>query len=183
MTKQTQESLRELSTEVVNIQETTRKAEKRIGELTASSLQGISTAMETGMKQFQSSTKEIKEVLSAEISARRNAGEKTSARMSEMELREEARINDLGEQVGARLNAMQEQVDAIPAKLEAVTKDCKDFATYAAPSLYPPPVTSPNLTRRLLQVRVRQGAHGAHPGDGGADHPHGGAHEARGGRP
>ena len=130
MTTQTQESLRELSTEVVNIQETTRKAEKRIGELTASSLQGISTAMESGMKQFQSSTKEIREVLSAEISARRNNITAVHTRIDEVKLEEDGRINDLGEQVGEKLNAMRQQVEKLPEMIADCTNVCKDFTSY-----------------------------------------------------
>ena len=150
MSSKTMESLRELSSEVVSIQETTRKAEKRIGELTASSLRGISGAMEAGVRQFQASTKELREVLSAEISARRSSTEKMGGRINEMEMREEARVNDLAEQTGEQLNGMQKQVDALPGMLAACEKGCKDFASSSCEKLG----TDLNTSMGSLQVRT-----------------------------
>ncbi|GMI08444.1 hypothetical protein TrVE_jg9224 [Triparma verrucosa] len=129
MTAQTVEQLRELSHEVVQIQETTRKAEKRIGELTAGSLQGISTAMESGMKQFQQDVKEIREVLSAEITARRNGNEKVLKRVEDVELREESALSELTELLGTQVRRLQDGIDAIPAMIEEAKVEAKAFTT------------------------------------------------------
>ncbi|GMH69138.1 hypothetical protein TL16_g05086 [Triparma laevis f. inornata] len=129
MTAQTVEQLRELSHEVVQIQETTRKAEKRIGELTAGSLQGISTAMESGMKQFQQDVKEIREVLSAEITARRNGNEKVIKRVEDVELKEESALSELTELLGTQVRRLQDEIEAIPAMIEQAKVDAKVFTT------------------------------------------------------
>lgn len=79
----------------------------RIGELTAGSLQGISTAMETGMKQFNRDIKELREVMSAEITARRNGNDKLVRRVQDIESREEAGLNELGELMGTELRKVR----------------------------------------------------------------------------
>mmetsp|Transcript_5647 Transcript_5647/g.11296 ORF Transcript_5647/g.11296 Transcript_5647/m.11296 type:complete len:1400 (+) Transcript_5647:83-4282(+) len=132
MTAQTTEQLRELSHEVVSIQETTRKAEKRIGELTAGSLQGISTAMESGMKQFNQDIKELREVMSAEITARRNGNDKVVKRVGDLESREEAGLSQLEELLGSEVRRLQDQIDAVPGIIAAAKEDAKAFATSEA---------------------------------------------------
>ena len=149
MTAQTAEQLRELSYEVVSIQETTRKAEKRIGELTAGSLQGISTAMESGMKQFNQDIKELREVMSAEITARRNGNDKVVARVADLESREEAGLSQLEELLGTEVRRIQDQIDAVPAMVTSAKDEAKSFATDEAEKV------KYELSMELKQMSIR----------------------------
>ncbi|GMI36742.1 hypothetical protein TrRE_jg9651 [Triparma retinervis] len=149
MTAQTTEQLRELSHEVVSIQETTRKAEKRIGELTAGSLQGISTAMESGMNQFNQDVKELREVMSAEITARRNGNDKVVARVEELESREEAGLSQLEELLGSEVRRIQDQIDVVPSIITAAKDEAKAFATNEADKV------KYELSMELKQMTVR----------------------------
>lgn len=59
--------------------------------------------MESGMKQFQQDVKEIREVLSAEITARRNGNDKVIKRVEDVELKEESALSELTELLGTQV--------------------------------------------------------------------------------
>jgi len=128
MTAKTTEHLRELSAEVVNIQSSTSKAEKRIGEITAASVQGVSVVVESGLKQHSGEIKELREVVSAEITARRSASDKLGLAISSLgeELRSDsASTNEL---MGVEIGKVHDRLDDIPSLIEKACKQCNEFA-------------------------------------------------------
>ena len=127
MTAKTTEHLRELSAEVVSIQQSTSKAEKRIGEITAASVQGVSQALESGLTQHSSEITELREVISAEITARRNASEKLSVvcdGLHETQKSDDATTNEL---IGAEIAKIYEKIEEVPSMIEVVVKECNKF--------------------------------------------------------
>ena len=79
------------------------------------------------MKKQQLGMKEIREVLSAEITARRSGNEKVIKRVADVETREESALNELRELLGTHVKLLQDQIDAIPGMVAAAKEESKKF--------------------------------------------------------